>query len=197
MSNSPFGISALVAVGLYLVAMIVLGLLAQRLRRRESLSEFYLASKSLGTMLLLLTLYATQYSGNSLLGYPGEAYRVGYLWIMSIGFMMSVVIVYLLFAPEIYRISRQQHFVTPGDWIDYRFRFSQADIGGKYFILVGDHELSARPIDGDGTRGRSVVRQTLSPSGWGSWCSDWWCLSTKPWAECELLRGPTVPRLSC
>ena len=35
---------------------------------------------------LLLTLYATAYSGNSLLGYPGEAYRRGFSWIMATGF---------------------------------------------------------------------------------------------------------------
>ena len=85
------------------------------------MSSFYLAGKNLGALVLFFTLYATQYSGNTLIGYPGEAYRLGYAWIMSVGFMMAIVVAYLLFAPPLYRASRREHFVTPGDWITHRF----------------------------------------------------------------------------
>lgn len=121
MSEIPFGPGALLFIGLYLAGMIGTGYWAQRQRRGNTLSDFYLAGKGLGGLVLLLTLYATQYSGNTLLAYPGESFRLGFLWIMSIGFMMSIVVVYLLFAPDLYRISKTHQFVTPGDWIDHRF----------------------------------------------------------------------------
>ncbi|HCQ00779.1 MAG TPA: hypothetical protein DIT99_08795, partial [Candidatus Latescibacteria bacterium] len=87
--------------------MISIGYVAKQRRRGHSMAEFYLAGKNLGAPVLFLTLYATQYSGNTLLGYPGEAYRLGYAWIMSIGFMMGIVAVYLLFSPDLYRTSRR------------------------------------------------------------------------------------------
>ena len=121
MSSLPFGRGALIFIGCYLLFMLGLGYLAKRTRRSESLSDFYLAGKNLGGFVLLLTLYATQYSGNTLLGYPGEAYRRGFVWIMSVGFMIAIVVVYLLFAPRLYHQAKRFNYVTPGDWLDYRF----------------------------------------------------------------------------
>ena len=110
-----------VAVGLYLVVLIAVGYATRRHGAQTGLGEFYLAGRNLGGFVLLLTLYATQYSGNTLLGYPGEAFRIGYAWVMSVGFMMAIIVVYLLFAPRLQRIARRHGFVTPGDWITHRF----------------------------------------------------------------------------
>ena len=58
------GFGAIVVISIYLGLMIGLGVLARsRISKRdgESLSEFYLAGRSLGPLVLLLTLYATQY----------------------------------------------------------------------------------------------------------------------------------------
>ena len=121
MTNMPYGTDALIFLAFYLIVLISIGYVAKQRRRGHSMAEFYLAGKNLGAPVLFLTLYATQYSGNTLLGYPGEAYRLGYAWIMSIGFMMGIVAVYLLFAPDLYRTSRRHGFVTPGDWISHRF----------------------------------------------------------------------------
>ena len=121
MNLGPFGPGALIFVGLYFVLMIVLGLAARRRQETGDLADFYLANRGIGAIFLLLTLYATQYSGNSLIGYPGEAYRIGFMWVMSVGFMMVVIVGYLTFAPKLYQLSRRHKFVTPGDWIDHRF----------------------------------------------------------------------------
>jgi SSS family solute:Na+ symporter/sodium/pantothenate symporter len=120
-SGLPFGPGALAFVALYLVAMVVVGLIARRAKRDDSLADFYLAGRNLGTFILFLTLYATQYSGNTMLGYPGEAYRLGFAWIMSVTFMMAIVIAYLPFAPRLRRLAGEHGFVTPGDFIDFRF----------------------------------------------------------------------------
>lgn len=121
MSASGFGLIGLAAVLLYLTAMLYVGLLARRARLSDSLGDFYLAGRGLGPFVLFATLYATQYSGNSFLGYPGEAYRIGFAWVMSVGFMTAIVVSYLLFAPQLYLASRRLPLVTPGDWIDHRF----------------------------------------------------------------------------
>jgi len=121
MSALGFGIAGLAAVLLYLIGMLYVGLLARRARASDSLGDFYLAGRGLGPFVLFATLYATQYSGNSFLGYPGEAYRIGFAWVMSVGFMTAIIVSYLVFAPELYRASRRLPLVTPGDWIDHRF----------------------------------------------------------------------------
>ena len=121
MTGPSFGVGAMIAAGVFLAALIVTGFVARSRRRSESLEEFYLAGRSLGPLVLLLTLFATQYSGNGFIGYPGEAYRSGFAWVMSVGFMTAVIAVYLSFAPKLHRLSRQREFVTPGDWINHRF----------------------------------------------------------------------------
>lgn len=121
MSALPFGVTGLLAMGLYLAALLHVGLLARRARRDDSLADFYLAGRRLGPFVLFATLYATQYSGNSLLGYPGETYRLGFTWVMSVGFMMGIIVAYLLLAPRLYRVAKRFQYVTPGDWVDHRF----------------------------------------------------------------------------
>ena len=121
MSGVDLTSGAGLAVGVYLAAFLAVGYAARRRREGESLAEFYLAGRQLGGPVLLLTLYATQYSGNTLIGYPGEAYRLGFSWVMSIGFMMAIIVVYLLFAPRLHHLARRHHFVTPGDWFAHRF----------------------------------------------------------------------------
>ena len=115
------GLAAGGAVCIYLLILISVGYLTHRHNHHADLDDFYLAGRNLGGFVLLLTLYATQYSGNTLLGYPGEAFQLGFAWVMSVGFMMAIIVVYLLFAPQLQRIAKQKHFITPGDWITYRF----------------------------------------------------------------------------
>ena len=120
--TGSLGGGAVLAVGLYLAAILAVRYAARRQRREESLAEFYLAGRQLTGPVLLLTLYATQYSGNALIGYPGEAFRLGFSWVMSVGFMMAIIVVYLLFAPRLHHLAQRHRFVTPGDWLAHRFR---------------------------------------------------------------------------
>ena len=116
-----FGPGALMVVGLYLVSMIGVGWIARKKRQSDSMADFYLAGRSLGLAVLFLTLYATQYSGNTLFGYTGKTYRIGFEWTASVVFMFSVIVGYMLFAPRLVLLARKEGFITPGDYIRYRF----------------------------------------------------------------------------
>ena len=116
-----FGSAVVAALAAYIAVLAFLGLRARAARASESLADFYLAGRGLGGVVLLFTLYATQYSGNTLVGYPGEAYRVGFPWVMSVGFMLAIVVVYLVIAPRLRAASERHRFVTPADWLDHRF----------------------------------------------------------------------------
>jgi SSS family transporter len=123
-STSPcvlFGPGAFVVIGIYLLSMIGLGWLGRKRRVDDSLADFYLGGRSMGLAVLFLTLYATQYSGNTLFGYTGKAYHIGFDWTVSILFMFSIIVGYLLFAPRLVRLARLRQFITPGDFISFRF----------------------------------------------------------------------------
>ena len=120
-SQLTFGWGALTVIALYLSSTIGVGWLARRSSRGHSLSDHYLAGRSLGFLALFLTLYSTQYSGNTLFGYTGISYRIGFSWTASILFMFSVITGYLLFAPRLVALSRKKKFITPGDYIAHRF----------------------------------------------------------------------------
>ena len=134
--TESLGGGAVLAVGLYLAAVLGVGYAARRRRTGDSLADFYLAGRQLTGPVLLLTLYATQYSGNTLIGYPGEAYRLGFSWVMSIGFMMAIVVAYLLYAPRLQRLARRHGFVTPGDWLAHRFRSPVLTLAANLLLVA-------------------------------------------------------------
>ena len=120
-SELVFGTGAIIVVSLYLLSMLGIGWLGRRRRKEDSLADFYLAGRSVGLGVLFLTLYATQYSGNTMLGYTGKTYRIGFEWTVSVLFMFSIIPGYLLFAPRLVKIARDRGFITPSDYITHRF----------------------------------------------------------------------------
>jgi SSS family solute:Na+ symporter/sodium/pantothenate symporter len=117
----PFTTPEFVFIGFYLASLIVIGWLGFRARQENSLRDFYLAGQGIGFLVLLLTLYSTQYSGNTLFGFTGKTYRDGYSWTMSVHFMTAIVVFYLLLAPKLFRLANQHGFITPTDFLQHRF----------------------------------------------------------------------------
>ena len=95
------GLGAMLFVAGYLLSMIYIGWLGRKRRESDSLADFYLAGRAMGVSVLFLTLYATQYSGNTMFGYAGRAYQIGFGWTVSALFMFAIIVGYLLFAPRL------------------------------------------------------------------------------------------------
>ncbi|HVS12545.1 MAG TPA: sodium:solute symporter family protein [Thermoanaerobaculia bacterium] len=126
MSESPgpevaFGPGALVVMAGYLVVMLLLGWLGRVSRKEESLRDFYLGGSSFGLAVLFLTLFATQYSGNTLLGFAGRSYQQGLTYVVAVTFMILVVSVLMVYAPRLFRLSRKFGYITPADFVFHRF----------------------------------------------------------------------------
>ncbi|MGB2692586.1 MAG: sodium:solute symporter family protein [Thermodesulfobacteriota bacterium] len=126
----------IIFMGIYLCSLILIGLLGRLKRKENSLSDFYLAGRGMGFFVLFLTLYATQYSGNTIVGYAGKAYREGYTVLLSVTFMMSVIGGYLLFAPKLYRLSRKLNFITIGDYIQHRYNSRVLTIFAVTLLII-------------------------------------------------------------
>ncbi len=124
----------LVALGLYIVFVLVIAEWANRQKRRESPGEHFLGGRDLGVFVLFLTLYATAYSGNSLLAYPGRAYVSGFPFIMSTGFMMSIIVMFHALAPKLRPLAVRHGFVTPGDFVRTRFA-GEAELGALRIVI--------------------------------------------------------------
>ncbi|MEE2777263.1 MAG: sodium:solute symporter family protein [Acidobacteriota bacterium] len=115
------GNGALVVMGVYLLAMLGIGWLGRVNRKEESLRDFYLGGSSFGVGVLFLTLFATQYSGNTLLGFAGRSYQQGGTYIVSVTFMILVITVMMTFAPRLFRLARRFGYITPVDYVFHRF----------------------------------------------------------------------------
>lgn len=115
------GTGGIIFVAIYISALLVVGWIGRQARQENTLSDFYLAGRHLGLVVLLLTLYASQYSGLTLIGFAGSVYRSGYVFLVSITFALGIVAAYLVFAPKLYRLSRRHGFVTAGDFLQHRY----------------------------------------------------------------------------
>ncbi len=125
----PLGPYAWTFIACYLSSLLFIGWYAKKFSKENTLSDFYLAGGGLNYGILFLTLFATQYSGNTFFGFTGATYRIGYSWILSLHFMTSIVVCYLLFAPKLFLLAKKHKFITPPDFIKYRFN-------NKYLTLL-------------------------------------------------------------
>lgn len=132
----PFGPGALVVVGIYLVSLLAIGYFGYRSRRENTLQDFYLGGRSIRLGVLVLTLYATQYSGNTLFGFSGKAYRDGFSWLVSVHFMTSIVVFYLMLAPRLHALARRHGFVTPTDFLEYRFHSRSLNVIAALLMVI-------------------------------------------------------------
>ncbi|RLA68930.1 MAG: hypothetical protein DRG24_09315 [Epsilonproteobacteria bacterium] len=105
----------------YLASMILVGVAGKFASKEESMKDFYLGGAGFGVGILFLTMYATQYSGNSLIGFAGSAYRSGWFFLVAVTFMVAIVGGYLLYAPRLYPLAKAKGFITVGDYIHYRY----------------------------------------------------------------------------
>lgn len=115
--------TGITVVTVYLVILIIIGFAGRIARKENSLDDFYLGGRNLGILVLLLTLYATQYSGNTLIGFSGAAYRTGFWFLLSVTFMMAVIGGYLLYAPRLFFLSQQKNYITTSDFIQDRYQY--------------------------------------------------------------------------
>ena len=97
----PFGAGGWVFLSCYLCSLLLLGWLGRKAREEDSLRDFYLAGRGFGFVVLFLTLYATQYSGNTIFGVAGASYRLGFAWIISAHYMLAIIVFYQVFAPKL------------------------------------------------------------------------------------------------
>jgi len=110
-----------IIVGYLLVALGV-GLVAYRVTERTA-EDFYLASRTLGTVVLLFTVFATLLSAFTFFGGPDTAYSLGPEWILVMGLMDGVIfaILWYLVGYKQWLLGQRNGYVTLGEMLGDRF----------------------------------------------------------------------------
>ena len=67
----------IIIIGLYLLMLPVIGIIGRRMSQERTLRDFLSCWGWINRPAIIFTLYATQYSGNTLFGFAGNAYREG------------------------------------------------------------------------------------------------------------------------
>jgi SSS family solute:Na+ symporter/sodium/pantothenate symporter len=132
----PFGPGAWVFISCYLCSLLVVGWFGFNARQEDTLQDFYLGGRGFGFAILFLTLYATQYSGNSVFGVTGAAYRLGFGWLIAVHYMLAIIVCYLAYAPKLHSLSRLRGYVTPVDYLKDRFNSPAIAIVASLVMIV-------------------------------------------------------------
>jgi SSS family solute:Na+ symporter len=109
-------------ISAYLLVALGVGVVAYRLTGRDA-EDYYLASRSLGTVVLLFTTFATLLSAFTFFGGPNLAYKAGPEWILVMGLMDGILFAILWYAIG-YRqwlIGKVEGYVTLGEMLGDRF----------------------------------------------------------------------------
>lgn len=133
------GTSGIIIMIAYGALMLLIGVITYLKNKglHQSNKEFYLGGGNIGVFVLFFTFFATQYSGNTIVGYAPTAYRMGFFWLQSITFFILIVIGYLLFAPRMYVLGKKYNFITPTDFIEKRFKSKGITILASILMLYG------------------------------------------------------------
>ena len=122
-------------VFLYLAVVLYIGIFAFRTSRTSNAEDYFLAGRSLGPTVFLLSLFGTNMTAFSILGASGHAFANG---IVTFGLMASssaLVIPVCLFAigTRLWALGKRNHFMTPVQM--FRDRWECRHIGTVIFVV--------------------------------------------------------------
>lgn len=106
----------------YLLVALGVGLVAYRVAERTA-EDYYLAGRTLGTVVLLFTTFATLLSAYTFFGGPDTAYALGPEWILVMGLMDGVLfaVLWYVIGYKQWLVGRTNGYVTLGEMLGDRF----------------------------------------------------------------------------
>ena len=110
------GVKVGVLIG-YFVIVLFIGFIA-RTRWKSSPETYFLADRKLGTLVLLGTMVATNFSAFTVFGTSGAGYRDGYAFFPIMGFGTGfMALTFWILGRKIWRVGRDRGVVTPPEMI--------------------------------------------------------------------------------
>lgn len=142
--EESFGPGALVVLAVYIVFLLGIAAYGHLRSGSSTMANHYLAGSGLGSVVLCFSLFATAFSGYTLLGVPGSAYRDGYGAYVWVHTACTVSTTQLFVAPRLYRLARLREYITPCCYIRERFSDSRVTsfVTGCYLIPMAIYVLA-------------------------------------------------------
>lgn len=122
-------------LGAYLALVLAVGLFGHRLFRGTG-EDFFLASRTIGPFVLLMTLFGTHMTAFSLLGASGEAYHrgIGVFSLMASSSALIAPAVFLLIGTRLWALGKKHGFVTQVEF--FRERWGSYRLSMVLFLLL-------------------------------------------------------------
>lgn len=117
-----------------LAGMLAIGWYSYKKNVGTDLDDFFSASKSLGFVIIALSIFADSYSGNSFLGYAAATYRSGAWFLVYPQFMVAGVIGALIIAPPLINLGMEWDYTSPIDYLEHRFNNNVAFLALLFMI---------------------------------------------------------------
>ncbi|QDU61380.1 Sodium/proline symporter [Planctomycetes bacterium Pan216] len=128
--------ASLIVVLIYLGIVLSIGPITASMARRGSRDDFFLAQRSIGPFLMLMSLFGTHMSAFSLVGSTGKSYvsGIGVYGLMAASTAFSAPLVIFFIAPRIWRVGKDHGFVTQCQY--FRARWESDLVGLLMFVLL-------------------------------------------------------------
>ena len=113
---------------------LVIGLLARR-GTPATHDGFFLANRTIGPILMFLTMAATNFSAFTVFGMSGAGYRIGYAYYPIMAFGTGfMALTFILIGVPVWRAAKKLGAVTPPELI--RLRFGNAPLHAAYLVVM-------------------------------------------------------------
>ncbi len=119
----------------YLALVLCVGLFGHRLFRGTG-EDYFLASRSIGSFILLMTLFGTNMTAFTILGASGEAYRRGVVVFALMGSSTAIIVPFLIYYLGIrsWQLGKRFGYVTQVQLV--RHRYGSDALGALLFVVV-------------------------------------------------------------
>jgi SSS family solute:Na+ symporter len=122
-------------VGAYLVALLGLGIFSSRLFRGTS-KDYFVASRSIGPFMLLMSVFGTTMTGFALVGSTGKAFMTGVATFGAVAVWSGIIhsSVFFIIGTRLWAIGKRLGYVTQVQF--FRERFQSHTLGTVLFFLL-------------------------------------------------------------
>ena len=111
-------VGSIVGLSVFLLIVLVVGLVAYKKGLQSNVTDYFLASRALGVVALVGTLFATWFSTFAFLGGPGLFYKIGTGWLVFGLFNSLGPLLIWVFGRRIWMLGKRYNFITPADLLD-------------------------------------------------------------------------------
>ena len=127
-----------IIIAIYLACLLLLGYFSHAARKSDSAGDYFLASRSIGPFLLVMSIFGTTMTAFALVGSTGEAYRagIGVYGLMASWSGLIHSACFLLIGVKLWSLGKRFGYTTQIQY--FRDRFDSPALGTILFpVLVG------------------------------------------------------------